>query len=37
MPEIDGFELYDEIKKIDSKVKVCFLIASEMYHIKLRK
>ncbi len=25
MPEIDGFELYDEIKKIDNKVKVCFL------------
>jgi CheY-like chemotaxis protein len=37
MPEMDGFELYDEIKKIDNKVKVCFLTASEMYYSKSRK
>ena len=37
MPEMDGFELYDEINKIDNKVKVCFLTASEMYYSKLRK
>ncbi|MFL6456703.1 MAG: response regulator [Nitrososphaeraceae archaeon] len=37
MPEMDGFELYDEIKKIDDKMKVCFLTASEMYYNKLRK
>ena len=37
MPEMDGFELYDEIKKIDDKVKVCFLTASEMYYSKSRK
>jgi CheY-like chemotaxis protein len=37
MPEMDGFELYDEIKKIDDKAKVCFLTASEMYYSKLRK
>ena len=27
MPEMDGFELYRQIKKIDDKVKVCFLTA----------
>jgi CheY-like chemotaxis protein len=37
MPEMDGFELYDEIKKIDNKVKACFLTASEMYYSKSRK
>ena len=30
MPEMNGFELYRRIKKIDDKVKVCFLTASEM-------
>jgi CheY-like chemotaxis protein len=37
MPEMDGFKLYDEIKKIYDKAKVCFLTASEMYYNKLRK
>jgi len=37
MPEMDGFHLYKEIKKIDSKVKVCFLTASEMYYEQFRK
>src|SRR6266487_3796045 len=37
MPEMDGFKLYEEIKKMDNKVKVCFLTASEMYYKKLRK
>ena len=32
MPEMDGFHLYQEMKKIDRKVKVCFLTASEMYY-----
>jgi two-component system, OmpR family, response regulator ChvI len=27
MPEMNGFELYTKIKKIDDKVKVCFLNA----------
>ena len=30
MPGINGFELYRQIKKINDKVKVCFLTASEM-------
>ena len=29
MPKMDGFELYDELKKKDTAVKVCFLTASE--------
>jgi DNA-binding response OmpR family regulator len=37
MPEMDGFHLYEEMKKIDSKVKVCFLTASELYHEHFRK
>jgi two-component system catabolic regulation response regulator CreB/two-component system response regulator ChvI len=27
MPEMNGFELYDHIKKLDHKVKVCFISA----------
>ncbi len=31
MPRMDGFQLYESLKKIDPYVKVCFLTASEMY------
>ena len=31
------FLLYQEMKKIDRKVKVCFLTASEMYYEQFRK
>jgi CheY-like chemotaxis protein len=27
MPDMNGFELYEQMKKIDNKVKVCFLTA----------
>ena len=27
MPDLNGFDLYEEVKKIDNKVKVCFLTA----------
>jgi CheY-like chemotaxis protein len=37
MPKMDGLDLYHEIKKIDSKVKICFLTASEMYYEEFRK
>jgi len=37
MPEMDGFELYRQIKKIDDKVKVCFLTAGEMDYEKFTK
>ena len=36
MPNMNGFELYKEIRKKDEKVRVCFLTASEMYHESLR-
>jgi DNA-binding response OmpR family regulator len=32
MPKMHGFELYREIRKIDSQVKVCFLTAGKMYY-----
>jgi CheY-like chemotaxis protein len=32
MPKMDGFELYESLKKIDPDVKACFLTASEMYY-----
>jgi DNA-binding response OmpR family regulator len=37
MPEMDGFQLYQKMKKIDSNVKICFLTASEMYYERFRK
>jgi DNA-binding response OmpR family regulator len=37
MPKMDGFELYDELKKKDSDAKICFLTASELYYKEFRK
>jgi DNA-binding response OmpR family regulator len=37
MPKMNGFELYDEIKKKDQKTKICFLTASELYYEEFRK
>ena len=37
MPEMNGFELYEQLKIIDPDVKVCFLTASEMYHHEVRE
>ncbi|MFY9799513.1 MAG: response regulator [Candidatus Nitrosopolaris sp.] len=31
MPGLNGFELYRGIRKLDKKVKICFLTAGEMY------
>jgi CheY-like chemotaxis protein len=36
MPQIDGFELYEEISKIDRKVKVCFITSFEVNYKALR-
>ena len=30
MPKMNGFELYNEIRKIDDKVNVCFISASDI-------
>ena len=37
MPKMDGFTLYNEIKKRDAKANICFLTASELYYEQFRK
>jgi DNA-binding NtrC family response regulator len=37
MPEMDGLDFYREIRKIDKKVKLCFITASEKYYEQFRK
>jgi two-component system, OmpR family, response regulator ChvI len=37
MPKMNGFELYQEIEKIDKKAKVCFITAFEVYYQALRE
>ena len=32
MPNMTGFEFYQEINKIDNKAKVCFITAFEVYY-----
>jgi DNA-binding response OmpR family regulator len=34
MPEMDGFELFRKLRKIDDKLKVCFLTAAELSHYR---
>ena len=36
MPKMNGFQLYEEIKKIDNKPKVCYITAYEINYEKLR-
>ena len=36
MPDIDGFDLYKELKKQDPDVNACFLTASQKYHEDFR-
>ena len=37
MPKMNGFELYQEMEKIDNKTKVCFITAFEVYYKSLRE
>jgi DNA-binding response OmpR family regulator len=37
MPQINGFELYEKIKTIDSEVKACFITAHEVYYESLKE
>ena len=39
MPKMNGFELYEKIRKIDGdvKTKVCFITAYEVYYQSLRE
>ena len=37
MPKMDGFQLYDRMKDIDNKVKVCFITAYEVNYEAMRE
>jgi DNA-binding response OmpR family regulator len=37
MPKMNGFDLYQRIRKIDSNVKICFLTASELFYEEYRR
>jgi len=37
MPQINGFELYEKMRKIDGEVKACFITAHEVYYESLRE
>jgi two-component system, OmpR family, response regulator ChvI len=37
MPQINGFELFEKIKKIDSEAKACFITANPVYYESLRE
>lgn len=37
LPKMDGFELYDKMKAIDNKVKICFITAYEVNYRALRQ
>jgi DNA-binding response OmpR family regulator len=37
MPKLDGFELYREIRKIDDKIKICFMTAFDIQNEKLKE
>jgi CheY-like chemotaxis protein len=37
LPKMNGFEFYHNIRKLDDRVKICFLTAGEMYYEEIRK
>jgi two-component SAPR family response regulator len=37
MPQMNGFELCQQLQNIDDKVKVCFITAYEIYYRALRE
>jgi DNA-binding response OmpR family regulator len=37
MPEISGFELYDKMKRLDSRVKICFISAFDPHSAELEE
>jgi DNA-binding response OmpR family regulator len=36
MPNLNGFDLYQKIREIDKKAKICFITASEMFYEEYR-
>ena len=37
LPDLDGFELYEQLRLLDKKVKVCFLTAGEINYEQFKK
>jgi DNA-binding response OmpR family regulator len=37
MPKMNGFELYQKMKEIDSNVKICYFTASELFYEEYRR
>ena len=37
IPVVDGFLLYQKIRRTDSRVKICFLTTIEFYNEEIRK
>ena len=37
MPVFDGFLLYKKIRETDSKIKICFLTATEFFYERIRQ
>jgi DNA-binding response OmpR family regulator len=37
MPEMDGFSLYEKLKKLDNKVIICFLTATNDTYFEILK
>jgi DNA-binding response OmpR family regulator len=37
MQKMNGFELYSEMLKMDNQVRICFIMAGEMYYDNIRK
>jgi DNA-binding response OmpR family regulator len=37
MPKISGFDLYRRLRKIDSKPKICFITAFDVYYDEFKK
>lgn len=36
MPNMNGLDLYKEMRKVDDKIKVCFVTAFEVYYKELK-
>jgi DNA-binding response OmpR family regulator len=37
MPNMNGFELYDKLRQIDEKAKICFITAYEIYYDEFKR
>jgi DNA-binding response OmpR family regulator len=37
MPKMNGFELYDKLRQIDEKAKICFITAYELYYDEFKR